>query len=44
MPNEYIVYIRTQGTKFRSLISQFINFVDFNLPKKNAPITVLAPE
>ena len=42
--SEWTVFIRTKNPTFRPYISQFINFVDFSIPKKERAITVLPPE
>lgn len=42
--NEWTVFIRAKNPQFRPLISQFINFTDFLIPKAAKTITVDAPE
>ena len=42
--NEFTVFIRAKNPKFRPLISQFISFTDFTVPKMGKVITINAPE
>lgn len=42
--NEWTVFIRTKNPQFRKLISQFISFTDFIIPKSTRIQTVAAPE
>ena len=42
--NEWTIFIRTKNPTFRPYISQFIDYVDFNIPKYTKVITVKAPE
>ena len=42
--SEWTVFIRTKNPTFRPYISQFIDFVDFNIPKKPRALTVKPPE
>jgi len=42
--NEWTVFVRTANPTFRPYISQFINYVDFEIIGKGRIITVLPPE
>ena len=42
--NEWTIFVRAKDPQFRPLISQFINFVDFQIPKSTKLISVDAPE
>jgi len=42
--NEWTVFIRAKNPQMRPMISQFIGFVDFLIPKSNCVKTIEAPE
>jgi len=42
--SEWTVFVRTKDTKFRPMTSQFVNFIDFEIPKRLKPLIVDAPE
>ena len=44
MKNEWTVFVRTINPTFRPYISQFINYVDFDIPRKDKLITVEPPK